>query len=71
MLFRSDVFDDPRFVRFPDDLRLDPKSPAVDAGVPIPSDWPDPLRGKDKGKPDLGAVPLGQDLPKVGADHAP
>jgi hypothetical protein len=65
------VFADPRFVRFPDDLRLDGKSPAIDAGVAIPSDWPDTLRGKDKGKPDIGAIPAGGAMPKVGPAAAP
>ena len=32
---------------------------AIDAGVDLPGDWPDPLRTKDAGKPDLGALPLG------------
>lgn len=35
------------------------RSPAVNAGVKIPTDWLDPLREKDRGKPDLGAVPAG------------
>jgi hypothetical protein len=60
----SDQFADPRFVAWdegekPLDARLNKDSPAVDAGVPLPADWPDPLRSKDAGKPDLGAFPLG------------
>ncbi len=58
-----DRFADPKFVRFtadgPVDLRLRPDSPAVDAGVALPADWPDPLRSRDRGKPDVGALPLG------------
>lgn len=41
------------------DYRLQPTSPAIDAGVPLPAEWPDPLREQDKGKPDAGAFPLG------------
>jgi hypothetical protein len=37
--------------------RLQAGSPAIDAGVPIPADWPDTLRDKDAGKPDIGALP--------------
>jgi hypothetical protein len=33
-------------------------SPLVDAGVPIPADWPDPLRESDAGRSDIGARPL-------------
>ena len=50
------------------DIRLTPKSPAVNAGVLLPVDWPDPLRTEDKGKPDLGALPLGSEpfhVPKI------
>lgn len=41
---------------------------AVDAGLPIPKDWPDPLRASDKGKPDIGMMPLGAAVPRVGID---
>lgn len=60
----GDVFADPKFVKFsadwrrPMDLRLRPESPAVNAGVPLPATWPDPLSQVDKGKRDLGALPL-------------
>jgi hypothetical protein len=43
----------------PADLTLTPGSPAVDMGVSLPAEWPDPLRAADAGKPDAGAVPLG------------
>jgi hypothetical protein len=72
-----DVFADPRFVRFAADgkeavdLRLQAKSPAVDAGVEVPGDWPDPLRKQDKGKPDIGALPLGAEPFKVGKTGKP
>jgi hypothetical protein len=48
------------------DYRLRPGSPAIDAGVELPAEWPDPLREKDKGKPDVGALPLGAEPLQVG-----
>src|SRR5262249_45305954 len=68
----NDHFADPQFVKFAadwkvaPDLRLGPKSPAVDAGVALPETWPDPLRSLDQGKPDLGAVPIGVEPWRVG-----
>lgn len=65
---------DPRFVRLSsggptgDDLRLQPDSPAVDAGVALPTEWPDPLRESDSGPPDLGAIPLNAEPWRVGID---
>src|SRR5206468_1429547 len=50
---------DPKFVSLPDDLRLQPGSPAIDAGQPVPPEWPDPLRDADQGLPDIGTLPLG------------
>lgn len=67
-----DIFADPKFARcrpdwqIPADVRLREDSPAVNAGVELPTDWPDPLRGRDHAKPDIGAVPLGTDPPQVG-----
>jgi len=61
----GDLFADPQFVAFDgaptakNDYRLRPESRAVDAGVAIPAEWPDPLRQLDQGEPDLGALPLG------------
>lgn len=61
----NDRFADPKFARFVQDgtgacdLRLAKTSPAVNAGVAIPADWPDPLRASDKTQPDLGALPVG------------
>jgi hypothetical protein len=72
-----DQFADPRFVgfaadwRLPLDLRLQPNSPAIDAGVEIPKDWPDPLRDQDRGKPDIGALPLGAQPFQVGPSTDP
>lgn len=61
----NDRFADPRFVLLANstgprdsDFRLQPSSPAIDAGVAIPADWPDTLRQSDTGKPDIGAFPL-------------
>jgi hypothetical protein len=65
---------DPRFVDLPSqeslaaDLRLRADSPAVDAGQPLPSDWPDPLRESDTGQPDIGAIPHGTEPWGVGVD---
>lgn len=64
---------DPRFVKLFDhdracDLRLQASSPAVNAGQPVPRDWPDPLRDIDAGAPDIGALPHGADLWSVGVD---
>jgi hypothetical protein len=56
---------DPLFARSdapptePNDYRLQPGSPAIDAGVPLPADWPDPPQEQDAGAPDIGALPLG------------
>ena len=59
---------DPKFVAFPADLRLQPASPAVNAGQPLPAAWPDPLRAADKDAPDIGALPLGTQSWGVGVD---
>ncbi|MDZ4683617.1 MAG: hypothetical protein SH850_00925 [Planctomycetaceae bacterium] len=68
----DDRIADPHFVRLttdrttPPDLRLQPGSPAVNAGVPIPADWPDLLRDADG--PDAGALPLSVSPWGVGID---
>jgi hypothetical protein len=62
----------PRFVRFVVDLaadndyRLSEGSPAANAGVPLPAEWPDPLRAADRDRPDIGALPLGAQPHSVG-----
>lgn len=64
----------PKFVSFntdkrqPVDLRLQPDSPAVKAGVSLPADWFDPSRPAGSEKPDLGALPLGSEPLRVGID---
>lgn len=71
-LFAHDRYADPAFRRFdgdwraPVDLGLTPESPAVDAGVPIPAAWPDPVRDRDTGRPDIGMAPLGDAGWRVG-----
>ena len=50
------------------DLTLRPDSPAINAGHEVPVAWPDPLRGSDKGKPDIGALPEGATVWGVGVD---
>jgi len=68
----GDRFADPKFVRLdgdvsmPPDVRLQSSSPAVDAGVALPAEWPDPLRSQDDRKPDLGALPSGAAMLEVG-----
>jgi hypothetical protein len=69
-----DLFANPRFIHVGPgekdrlDVGLQRNSPAIDAGVSIPSDWADPLRQHDAGKPDIGAVPAGRTLWNVGVD---
>jgi hypothetical protein len=41
-------------------------SPAAGGGVVIPADWPDPLRPAGGGSPDIGAVPVGDEMPACG-----
>ncbi|MBL8829432.1 MAG: hypothetical protein JNM18_20780 [Planctomycetaceae bacterium] len=63
-----DRWGDPKFVALAEpgsatlNVGLQPDSPAIDAGVPIPSEWPDVLREQDRGQPDLGALPRGVEL---------
>ncbi len=74
---KNDRVADPKFAklafdwRLPSDLRLSPGSPAIDAGVEVPADWPDPFRSMDKGKPDLGAIPGGIEAFRVGPKVTP
>jgi len=70
-----DVFGDPKLVHLVDgDPVLDVRPAGggvVDAGVKLPPAWPDSLRGIDKGKPDIGALPLGAPMLRVGPGAAP
>jgi hypothetical protein len=40
----------------------------VNAGLPLPEAWPDPLREADRGQPDIGALPLGAEAWRIGID---
>jgi hypothetical protein len=63
----NDRLADPQFTSLSvNDFRLSSGSPAVDAGVDIPTEWPDTLRDLDKGRPDLGAFPIGAEKLRVG-----
>ena len=70
----QDLVADPEFVDLPPawttpaDLRLQSTSPAVNAGIELPADWPDPLRGQDAGLPDSGALPLEVEAWSTGVD---
>lgn len=72
-----DIYADPKFTRWADrghgplDVSLQVGSPAIDAGIGIPSGWPDTLRAKDRGKPDMGALPSGTPMFRVGPSAAP
>jgi hypothetical protein len=50
----------------PCDLRLQAGSPAIDFGLTIPEEWPDPLRESGDARPDAGALPRGVDAWGVG-----
>lgn len=70
----QDKLADPQFVKLPrdrtqaTDLRLQEGSAAIDAGLPLPEQWPDPLRDSDSGAPDIGALPLNAELWTIGVD---
>lgn len=63
---------DPRFMAFSpapeatNDYRLQPDSPAVGAGVPLPESLPDPKRPEEGVRPDIGALPFGTEAPQYG-----
>lgn len=73
-LTTNDLVADPRFVQFPGDaahpidLRLQASSPAINAGIDVPSAWPDPLRDTDQGRPDSGTLPNGATAWTIGID---
>jgi 2-oxoglutarate dehydrogenase E2 component (dihydrolipoamide succinyltransferase) len=72
-----DVYGDPKLAHLVEgDAALDVRPMAggagIDAGVAVPADWPDSLRAADRGKPDIGALPLGAAMLQVGpAAQAP
>lgn len=63
---------EPGFVRFGsepeavNDYRLSEDSPARGAGVVLPAAFPDPLRPAGDARPDIGALPFGSELMRVG-----
>lgn len=65
---------DPKFVRLSTDLgqvvdlRLQPDSPALGAGQPLPTTWPDPMRGASDKSPDSGVLPANGEPWGVGVD---
>ena len=72
----NDVFADPRLAHLGDsdpalDVRPLAGGGAIDAGVKLPADWPDSLRAADKGAPDIGALPLGAPMLRVGPEASP
>jgi hypothetical protein len=73
----SSLVGDPKFVKFVEgfaaanDYQLQVGSPAIDAGAELPAAWPDPLRGADKGRPDIGALPLGAGPLRAGRQAQP
>lgn len=70
----GDVFADPKLAHVGGDAALDVRplgGGGVDAGVKVPAEWPDSLRAADKGKPDIGALPLGAPMLRVGPAAAP
>ncbi len=48
------------------DYRLQPDSPTIGKGVPLPEEYMDPLRPKDDVRPDIGALPSGADQLRIG-----
>ncbi len=68
----NDVVGDPLFERFgsspeaPADYRLRKDSPARAKGVILPGEMEDPLRPGGGARPDIGAIPVGSDPPRVG-----
>ncbi|MBL9133359.1 MAG: hypothetical protein JNG86_19265, partial [Verrucomicrobiaceae bacterium] len=53
----TDRLIDPKFTSA-DDFTLQSGSPAIDTGIALSADWPDPLR--ENGKPDIGVIPHGE-----------
>ncbi len=59
----NDLYGDPMLSRVPEDYGMTvnvwPRadSPAINRGVPIPRDWPDPYRASDPDGADIGAAP--------------
>ncbi|MCE9608152.1 MAG: DUF1565 domain-containing protein [Planctomycetia bacterium] len=56
--------------RLNDDFTLGKGSAAIDAGTVVPAEYVDPLRTFDQGVPDIGALPLGASMFRVGREAA-
>lgn len=71
----QDRIADPHFVRLTTDdsqavdLRLQADSAAVNAGISLSSEWPDPFREADVNQPDIGVLPFGESPWGVGVDN--
>ena len=48
------------------DLRPAAGSPAIKSGESLPSEWPDVVKSPAGAKPDVGAVPHGAELERIG-----
>jgi hypothetical protein len=63
---------EPRFLAFdlaataPNDYRLQKDSPALGKGVALPKEYADPHRPAAAARPDIGALPLGAEIPSFG-----
>jgi hypothetical protein len=70
----NDSVADPRFRSLssdgslPTDLRLQSGSAAIDAGLALPVEWPDPLRSQANEAPDAGALPQNAEAWRVGVE---
>ncbi len=62
-----DIFADPKLagLKTHPSVELKPGSPAINAGMKLPAEWPDVVREKD-GKPDIGAAAFKQPQPTIG-----
>lgn len=69
----QDQYADPRWAKLATnpaeacDARLQPQSPAINAAVPVPAEWPAPLRSIST-RGDLGAIPAGAQPWRVGVN---
>ena len=70
----NDKITDPRFAsassdwQMPVDVGPAQDSPAIDAGVAVAGEWPDPVRGSDKRDADIGAIPAGAEAWATGVN---
>jgi hypothetical protein len=63
---------DPKFVHVEtdftkaNDYSLKDGSPAIGKGFVLPAEWPDPFRPSNGRRPDIGAIPVGEETFKAG-----